>query len=129
MQIFLKRCLICQNCLFSKTFFSNLPIFFYTDIAVISVTFCNSAQRPPVQCQMVQGDFYRTQVYLGSDLWVRVSVTEGRFASYTSCTSYTSYTSYRLHIEKVTVSTLEDSSWCKWCHLVAKFATNASGAI
>ena len=27
-QIFLKRCLICQNCLFSKTFCSNLSIFF-----------------------------------------------------------------------------------------------------
>ena len=61
-----------------------------------------------------------------------------------SDTSYTSYT--RLYTEKVTVSTLENSSWwsqlmqvvpsggqicnqCKWRHLVAKFGTNASGAI
>ena len=68
-------------------------------------------------------NFYRTQVSLGSDLWV-----------------------YRLYTEKVTVFTLEDSSWwsqlmqvvpsggqiynqCKWRHLVAKFGTNASGTI
>ena len=45
--------------------------------------------------------FYRTHVYLGSDLWVRVSVTEGRCWNYTSYrlyTSYTSYTSYRLFL-------------------------------
>ena len=64
----------------------------------------------------------------------------------TDSTLLTSYTSYRLYTEKVNVSTLEDSSWwsqlmqvvpsggqiciqCKWRHLVAKFATNASGAI
>ena len=42
--------------------------------------------------------FYRTQVYLGSDLWVQVSLTEGRFWNYTS---YTSYTSYRLQVIQV----------------------------
>ena len=47
---------------------------------------------------------YRTQVYLGSDLWVRVSLTN----------SQTFVTLYKLY---------------KWCHLVARFGTNSSGAI
>ena len=40
--------------------------------------------------------FYRTQVYLGSDLWVQVSETDSLYLveTYTSYASYTSYTSY-----------------------------------
>ena len=68
------------------------------------------------------------------------------YASYTSYTSYTCYTSYRIHTEKVTISS--GAIWwpnlqlmqvapsggqicnlCKWRHLVANFATNASGTI
>ena len=30
---------------------------------------------------MTDFDFYRTQVYLGSDLWVRVSLTDSTFGS------------------------------------------------
>ena len=56
---------------------------------------------------IVEEGIYRTQVYLGSDLWVRVSETHKQTDLSETYTSYTSYTS----------------------HLVAKFATNASGAI
>jgi len=92
--------------------------------------------------------FYRTQVYLGSDLWVRVSLSEGGFWNYTSYrlyTSYTSYTSYRLYTEKVTRVAPSGGQFCNlckwlnllakicnpctWRHLEAKFGTNASGAI
>ena len=50
---------------------------------VIMTIFCNTALRPnhPLKICGVwpnTTDFYRTQVYLGSDLWVRLSVTEGR---------------------------------------------------
>ena len=59
--------------------------------------------RSPNSVQVVESisgsvvPFYRTQVYLGSDLWVRVSLTPRRFASYTSYTIHTSYTSYTIH--------------------------------
>ena len=36
----------------------------------------NSTKKQTFAC--LHGNFYRTQVYLGSDLWVRLSVTEGR---------------------------------------------------
>ena len=68
-------------------------------------------------------NFYRIQVYLGSDLWVRVSETDPceiytSYASYASFASdanasYASYTSYRLYAEKVTVSS--GAIW--WPHL------------
>ena len=35
---------------------------------------------------LVNDHFYRTQVSLGSDLWVRVSLTEGGFADITDVT-------------------------------------------
>ena len=59
------------------------------------------------QVKLNLANFYRTQVSLGSDLWVRFSETDKLYlcASYTS---YTNYTSYRLYTETVTVSTLED---------------------
>ena len=40
-QIYTKQYLILQNCVFSQTFYPNLPIF-YTDISAISVTSRNS---------------------------------------------------------------------------------------
>ena len=43
-QIYPKKYLILQNCVFSQTFYPNLPIF-YTYISAISVTFRNSASR------------------------------------------------------------------------------------
>ena len=40
-EIYPKQYLILQYCVFSQTFYPNLPIF-YTDISAISVTFHNS---------------------------------------------------------------------------------------
>ena len=54
--------------------------------------------------------FYRTQVYLGSDIWVRVSLTHWLFLVETL---YKLKTLYK----------------CKWLNLVGKVVTNASGAI
>ena len=74
---------------------------------------CWNAQGKRERIPLPQSVFYRNQVYLGSDLWVRVSVTDLQTTGYIS---YTSYTSYRLYTEKVTISTLEDSSW--WSQLM-----------
>ena len=70
--------------------------------------------------------FYRTQVNLGSDLWVRMSETNRRCADLTDVTL----------ADEDTNSILTDNAnraiqgnvAMQWCNLVANFRTNASGA-
>ena len=84
--------------------------------------------------------FYRTQVSLGSDLWVRLSLTEGSSLNLTDVTLADGDTKSILTDNAnraiqgnvamhVTLPGGQLWNQCKWCHLVAKFATNASGAI
>ena len=82
--------------------------------------------------------FYRTQVSLGSDLWVRVSLTHSLtdtpFADLTDVTLADGDTNpiltddaNRTFQSNVAMQVTQPGS--KWCHLVAEFATNATGAI
>ena len=85
------------------------------------------------------GFFYRTQVSLGSDLWVRLSLTGTPFADLTDVTlaiedinSILTDNANRAIQGKVAIQVTQPG-WkicnkCKWGHLVAK-ATNAGGAI
>ena len=83
--------------------------------------------------KFVQGVFYRTQVNLGSDLWVRMSLSD-------VCADLTDVTL----ADEDTNSILADNAKrviqgneamqvmqanAIWRHLVANFAINASGAI
>ena len=70
--------------------------------------------------------FYRTQQSLGSDLWVRLSLTGTPFADLTDVTLAIE------DINSILIMPIGQSKamWqFKWRHLVAKFAINASGAM
>ena len=95
-------------------------------------------------------NFYRTQVYLGSDLWVLVSLTHTPFADLTNVTladedtnsilidnanraiqGNASYATWWPTLQTMQMVPTDDQilNQCKLCHILAKFATNASGAI
>ena len=80
--------------------------------------------RLPFQLSLVSFSFYRTQVSLGSDLWVLISLSPTPFADLTDVTladgdSNSIPTDY--------VNGQSQAMWqCKWRHLVAKIETNAS---
>ena len=82
--------------------------------------------------------FYRTQAYLGSDLWVRFSETHRTCADLTDVTladeDINSILTANRAIQGNVAMQVTQPGWkmcnkCKWCHLVAKFGTNASGAM
>ena len=78
-----------------------------------------------VQSMEMMSYFYRTQVSLGSDLWVLMSVTEGGFADLTDVTLADEDSN---SIPTDDVNGQSQAMWqCKWRHLVAKIETNASG--
>ena len=86
--------------------------------------FCCSYMHPCL-CEIVNcrlSYFYRTQVFLGSDLWVRVSLTHERL-----CKLYKLQTLYKFN--SVIQTLYREGDRFQWRHLVAKFGTNASGAI
>ena len=83
--------------------------------------------------------FYRTQVYLGSDLWIQVSLSPRGFADLTDVTladedtnSILTNSACRAIHGKVTMQVMQPVGqlWnqCKWLHLMTKCWTNASGA-
>ena len=106
---------------------------------------CPPEKRGTVGCpkKHLANDFYRTQVNLGSDLWVRMSVRPTPLWNLTDVTL----------VDEDTNSILTDNAnraiqanalqcgnavnqyagqlceQCKWCHLMTKFWTNASCAI
>ena len=79
--------------------------------------------------------FYRTQVSLGSDLWVRLSLTEPPFADLTDVTladedtnpiltddaNRTFQSNVAMQVTQVAPSCGQIWNKCKWRHLVAKF--------
>ena len=68
--------------------------------------------------------FYRTQVSLGSDLWVLMSLHPTPFADLTDVT-LADEDSNSIPTDDVNRAIQQ----CKWHHLVAKIETNASGTI
>ena len=74
--------------------------------------------------------FYRTQVSLGSDLWVLMSVTE-RLCSDLTDVTLADEDSNSIPTDDVNrVIRGNNAKWqCKWCNLVANFGTNTSSAI
>ena len=71
------------------------------------------------------GTFYWTQVNLGSDSWVWMSIRQSETATYASGAIWWS----KLQLMQVTPSDGQIFNLCKWRHLVGKFATSANGAI
>ena len=69
--------------------------------------------------------FYRTQVSLGSDLWVLMSVSTRGFADLTDVT-LADEDSNSIPTDDVSGQSMAMRK-CKWRHLVAKIETNASG--
>ena len=93
--------------------------------------------------------FYWTQVNLGSDLWVRMSVRHWCLVPPDDQTNPNCATWWP-NIQLINIQLINTSgaiwwsivqlmqvvpsggqicNWCKWCHLVVKFATNTSGSI
>ena len=92
----------------------------------------------PINCK----PFYRTQVNLGSDLWVRMSVTTykrlcrlilnaNRAIQGNVAMQVTNYTTWWPTLQTMQIVPPNDQilNQSKLCHLLAKFATNANGAI
>ena len=73
-------------------------------------------------------NFYRTQVSLGSDLWVLMSLTDRLFADLTDVT-LADEDSNSTPADGVNRAILGNvAMWqCMWRHLVTKIETNASG--
>ena len=92
---------------------------------------------------------YQTQVNLGPDLWVRIPVRHWCLVppdDQTNPNCATWWPNIQLiniqlintsgaiwwsivQLMQVVPSVGQICNWCKWCHLVVKFATNASGTI